>query len=90
MSEERGSLDNLISALTQERDALKVKVNLAQKEAKQEFDRLSGKIDELTCQYDPVKKAVSESAEGVVAALMLAAGELKNGVKRVKDSLREE
>lgn len=90
MSEDRGALESLISTLKQERDALKLKVHLAEMEAKDEFERLSGKIDELSTQYDPVKQAVSESADSVIAALSLAAGEMKNGFQRVKDAIKDQ
>ncbi len=89
MSDDRGSLDSLISTLKQERDALKVKMHLAGMEAKDEYERLSSKIDELSTQYDPVKQAVSETADSVIAALSLAAGEMKSGIKRVRDALKE-
>ena len=87
--EDRGALESLISALKQERDALKVKMHLAGMEAKEEYERLSGKIDELSTQYDPVKQAVSDSADSVIAALSLAAGEMKNGFQRVRDAIRD-
>lgn len=90
MSDDRGALESLISTLKEERDALKVKVHLAEMEAKDEYDRLSGKIDELSTQYAPVKQAVSESADSVIAALALAAGELKNGFERVRDAIKEQ
>ena len=87
--EDRGALESLISTLKQERDALKVKMHLAGMEAKEEYERLSGKIDELSTQYDPVKQAVSDSADSVSAALSLAAGEMKNGFQRVRDAIRD-
>ena len=90
MSDGHSTLKNLMTHLRQERDELKVKVHLAEMEAKDEYDRLSGKFDELTSQYAPVKNAVAESAENVVAALSLAAGELKNGFQRVRKSIADE
>ena len=90
MSEEQESLEALMSKLRQERDELKLKMHLAEMEGKEEYERLSGKVDELTEQYAPVKKAVSESAENVVAALSLAAGEMFSGFKKVRDALKED
>ncbi|HIE95889.1 MAG: hypothetical protein ABGZ23_07090 [Fuerstiella sp.] len=89
MSEEPGKLESLMSHLRQERDELKLKVHLAEMEAKEEYDRLSGKLDELTVQYNPVKNAVADSAENVIAALSLAAGEMKNGFQKIRKAITE-
>lgn len=90
MSDGHSTLKSLMSQLRQERDELKIKMHLAEMEARDEYDRLSGKFDELTSQYAPVKNAVAESAENVVAALSLAAGELKNGFQLVRKSISDD
>lgn len=90
MSNQHSTFDELMSVLRQERDELKLKLHLAGMEGKQEYERLSGEVDKLTEQYDPVKKAVSESADEVLSALSLTAGEVVKGFKRVRDSLRSE
>ncbi|MCP4510173.1 MAG: hypothetical protein GY903_00555 [Fuerstiella sp.] len=90
MSEERSTLETLMGHLRQERDELRLKMHLAEMEAKDEYDRLSGKLDELTVQYDPVRTAVSESADNVISALALAAGEMKNGFQRVRKALKSD
>ena len=59
-------------------------------DAKDDYDRISGKVDELSQQYEPVKDAVEESAENVFAALGLVADELKAGFQRVRKSISEE
>lgn len=90
MTEERSSLESLISALKQERDELKVRMHLAGMEAKEEYERLSGQVDKLTEQYDPVRKAVSESTGNLISALSLAAGEMKNGFLRIRKAMKDE
>lgn len=87
MSEQRTALKEVINTLKQERDELKLQMHLASMEAKDEYERLSGKIDELTTQYQPVSDAVEKSAENVFAALGLAADELKNGFHRVRQAI---
>ncbi|MDG1895284.1 MAG: hypothetical protein P8J37_10275 [Fuerstiella sp.] len=89
MSDERRTLDSLMSHLRMERDELKLKVHLAELDAKDEYARLSEKFDELTVQYDPIKNAVAESAENVVAALRLAAGEMSNGFQQIRKAIKE-
>ncbi len=89
MSEEqKGTLQEMMDYLKQQRDELQLQMHLAEMDAKDEYERLSGKFDELTSQYQPVKDAVSESTDNVVAALTLAAEEMKNGFFRVAKSIK--
>ena len=90
MSDQQNALGELITRLKQERDALKVKMHLASMDAKDEYNRISGKVDELTNQYEPVKDAVEETAENVFSALGLAAGELKAGYERIRKAIAEQ
>lgn len=89
MSDQRTSLDELIGTLKQERDELKLKMHLASMNAKDEYDRLSGKCDELTEQFEPLSDAVGDTAENVFAALGLVADELKIGFQRVRKAITE-
>lgn len=82
-------LEEVISTLKQQRDEIRLRLHLAEMEAKKEYDRLSGKIDELSTQYEPVRTAAAESADNVVAALKLAADELKKGLSRIKDAIAD-
>jgi chromosome segregation ATPase len=90
MSTQRNALEDIISKLKQERDELQVKIHLASMDAKDEYDRLSGKCDELADQYEPVKDAVEETAQNVFSALGMVAGELKVGFQRVRKAIKEE
>ncbi len=90
MSESKSNLDRLVASLKQERDELKLKMHLAGMDAKSEYDRLSGKCDELSEQFDPVKDAVEESAENLFAALGLFADELKVGFQRVRKAIQDD
>jgi chromosome segregation ATPase len=90
MSTQRNTLEDVIGKLKQERDELQVKMHLASMDAKDEYERLSGKCDELADQYEPVKDAVEETAENVFSALGLVAGELKVGFQRVRKAITEE
>lgn len=89
MSSQREQLDKLIQSLKQDRDQLRLRTHLAQMEAKQEFERLSDRIDELSQQYEPVREAVEESAGNLIAALRLAADEMKGGLQRVGKAIRD-
>jgi len=84
---EKSNLEELISVLKQQRDELRLKMHLANMETKQEYDRLSDRINDLTAQYEPTKHAAAESAEQVFAALKLAGEELLNGFHRIRKTL---
>jgi len=89
VSECKSTLDQLISEVKQQRDELKLQIHLANMEAKDEYERLSGKYDELSSQYEPVSDAVGETADNLLSALSLAAGELKQGFYRVRKAIGE-
>ena len=90
MSEQKNTLEQMLSELKQQRDELRLQMHLAGMEAKDEYERLSDKCDELSNQYEPLSSAVEETADNVFSALGLAAGELKVGFLRVKKALTEE
>ena len=90
MSEQQNALDEVINKLKQERDELKLKIHLASMDANDEYERISGKVDELNDQFEPVKDAVEETADNVFSALGLVADELKAGFQRVRKSISEE
>jgi hypothetical protein len=87
MSETRKQLDELVSGLKQQRDELAVKIHLGKKEVRDEWERLTAKMDDVLREYEPAKAAVEDTADNVWAALKLTAGELKDGFERVRKSL---
>ncbi|MEM6672642.1 MAG: hypothetical protein AAF726_07340 [Planctomycetota bacterium] len=89
MTESRDALEAALTRLQQERDKLQVKLHLASMDAKDEYDRLSGRVDELKKQYEPVSDAVGETATNVFSALGLAAEELQHGFGRVWKSIKD-
>lgn len=87
MTHEKSSLDELIATLKQQRDELALKIHLGASEFKQEWDEATEKLDDLTRKHDPVKHAVSESTQDVIASLKLVADEIKNSFDRIWKSL---
>ena len=87
MSDEKSQLDELITALKKQRDELAVQMNLGKAEAQDEWDKITTQFDQLTKDYEPVKDAVGESAEGVLSALKLVAGEIQDGFHRIRKSI---
>jgi len=65
-------------------------LHLASMDARDEYERLSSKTEELVSQYEPLKDAVDETAENVFSALALAAEEMRNGFRNIWHSLDDE
>ena len=87
MSQEKSLLNETISTLKQQRDELTLKMHLAESEAKQEFEQIKDKLEQLVSEYDPLKEAVGESAENVVESLKLVADEVVSSFDRIRKSL---
>ena len=90
MSEQKNNLEEMMSELKQQRDELRLQMHLASMEAKDEYERLSDKCDELSKRYEPLSSAVAKTADNVFSALGLVADELKVGFHRVKKALTED
>ena len=87
MPNEQSNFDDLIHLLQKQRDELKRKLDLAGQDAKQEYERLAKKCDQLSEHYKPVSEAAGEAAENVLAAFGMVADELKVGFDRVRNAI---
>ncbi|MGE0377510.1 MAG: hypothetical protein AB7I48_24095 [Planctomycetaceae bacterium] len=87
MTERRDRIHELISGLKQQRDELAVRMHLAGSEAKQEWNRLDDKVNQLAHRYDPLKHAVDETADDLWVSLKLLGEELRHGFERIRKSL---
>ena len=84
----KGSWDDLVARLAQERDELRLKLHLGKQEARDEWEKLEGKWNEFKAvKGPPLKEAAADTAKGVGSALDLAAGELKKGYERLRKLL---
>ena len=84
-------LDDLIEELKQKRDELRVQVNLASREIKDEWQDLEEKMDEFTGKAKEFagEAGLKETGEGVGQALGQLGQELKLGFQRVREALKE-
>ncbi|MEM6567406.1 MAG: hypothetical protein AAF957_03290 [Planctomycetota bacterium] len=89
MPDPKSMLETTLTALQRQRDELRVKIHLGSMEARDEYERVSARIDEATKQYEPLTDAVGETANNVFSALGLAAEELVHGFNRVRRALDE-
>lgn len=88
MSDDKSRLENVISALKQQRDELALQIHLGAAEAREEFDKAQAKLAELTADYEPLKDAVEESASNVLASLQLVGEEVLSSFSRIRKSLK--
>ncbi len=84
---EKGHLAELISSLRRQRDELALKIHLGKADLKDEWGRLTDKLDALTRDYEPLREAVGETADNVVSSLKLVGEEIQNGFHRIRKSL---
>ena len=85
-------LDDLIKDLRQKRDELRVQVNLASREIKDEWQELEEKMDEFTGKTKEFagEAGLKETGEGVGQALGQLGHELKLGYQRIRDALKDD
>jgi len=80
-------MDEMISTLKQHRDELAVKMHLAKAELRDEWNSVNDKLAQMSQDYEPLKKATSESAGEVWESLKLVGEEVKAGFNRIRKSL---
>ncbi|WP_430454040.1 hypothetical protein [Rhodopirellula europaea] len=83
----RRLVSNMLDDLKEERDSLALQIHLGKQEAKSELKRLDKKLEQLNEDYQPLKSAVDETSEDIVAALQLVGDEIMNGFHRIRRSL---
>jgi hypothetical protein len=89
-------ISDLINTVKQQRDELEVKMHLAKAEAREEWEKLEGRWNELRTRAEPLTSAVDEAADVAGeqakkvagAALDVAARELKESYDRLKKLLQ--
>ena len=81
-------LDELISALRQQRDELRLQMHLAKAEARDEWEALEKRWETLEAKMPQLKKATTDSAKEVVTGLELVADEIAKAYKRLRDILK--
>ncbi len=84
-------IDKIVEELKQKRDEIRVQINLASKEVKDEWEELEEKMEE----FSGKAKQFADDAElkktgaGIGDALGQLGGELKQGYDRIRDALRD-
>jgi NTP pyrophosphatase (non-canonical NTP hydrolase) len=83
----RARLREMLEKLEQERDELKVRVHLGKAEAREEWEKLEGRIGELRSRLDKAGDEAGDVMEDVGAAAKLLGEEIREGFGRIRKSL---
>ena len=83
--------NELIEDLKQKRDELRVQMNLASKELRDEWDELEEKMDEFTSKAKNLvdDAEIKETGEGIGDALGQLGGEIKKGYERLRKAIKD-
>jgi hypothetical protein len=74
-------------SLAQLRDDLKVRLHLAEMDARDQWEKLEPKWWELQRKAAAVEKASADTAQEITAAADLLIGELRKGYERIRKAL---
>ncbi len=78
-------IDELVRELKKRRDELRVQMNLASKELKEEWNDLEARMEKFSA-----RARLDKTGEGVGAALGQLGNELKVGYERIRDALKRD
>ncbi len=84
-------IDELLEELKQKRDELRVKMHLASKDAKDEWEELEEKMEEFSGKAKQFANdaKIKETGEGLGDALGKLGHEIKLGYERVRDAIKD-
>lgn len=84
MATMRERLNEMLARLEQERDELRVRLHLGKAEAKEEWDRLEGRMAELRSRLDRAGDEAGEVMDDVAAAAKALGDEIRGGFDRMR------
>jgi len=87
MATMRERLRDMLEKLEQERDELKVRAHLGKAEAREEWEKMEGRIAELRSRLDRAGDEAGDVMEDVGAAAKLLGEEIREGFARIRKSL---
>jgi uncharacterized protein with PhoU and TrkA domain len=82
--------DDMLEELKQKRDELRVQMNLASKEVKEEWEELEEKMDEFSTKAKKLAAdaKLKETGSGLGDALGQLGHEIKLGYERIRDAVK--
>ncbi len=81
--------DDLIEELKQKRDELRLQINLASMEARDEWEELEAKMEDFTAKAKDLadEAGLGETGEGIAKALGELGREIKLGYERIRNAI---
>jgi len=83
MNDIKKRINDMINDLKQERDELRVKLQLAKMEAGDEWKKLEAKLVKLEAKAKELGSATADASQDVGAAAKLLGEEIRNGFKKI-------
>lgn len=83
MNDIKKRIDEMLEELKQERDELRVKMNLAKMEARDEWREIEAKLVKLEAKASEVREATAEAAKDIAAAAKPLADEIQDTFRRL-------
>ncbi len=87
MADPGTGFDDVVERLKRMRDEIELKIHLGRADAKQEWEELERRWQELKTKSAPAQEVAGDTARNVASALGLAAEELKKGYERLRKLL---
>ena len=89
MDKEQNTVENLIDALSRERDELRLKLELARLEMRDQWEPLEEKWNSLESKLRSVGDATEEAGKDVLAASKLLIGEIGEAYKDIWKQIKD-
>lgn len=87
MNDVRKRVDETLSQLRQEAEALRVKLHLAKMDAGSEWQVIEAKLRKIEAKTKELSGVSAEAAKNVGAAVTLLAEEIRDGLKKIAGHL---
>ena len=83
MNSHKTGFDEMLDELKQERDELRVKLELAKMDAGDEWEKVEAKLVKLEAKAKEIGAATAEVSKEIGAAAKLLADEIRSGLKNI-------
>ena len=83
----RSKLDTISERIQQLKDELEVQLHLGAAEARDEWAKVEGQLEQFKEQSEQVAEVAEDAVEGVLEAASLAGEEIVKGYERIKEML---
>jgi len=84
MNDVKKRIEEMLSELRQERDELKVKLQLAKMDAGDEWEKLEAQLEKLDDKAKELGSAAADASQDIGAAAKLLGEEIANGFKKFR------